>query len=258
MDQKSRRLEHAAADHEIASEKVASKVKAASYRPAQPTGLTASLQCQPKAANGVPIVVEACLRYLKASGTDCKGVFRNPGNQRRVDQMWEHMKNHPYARLSANSISQFMSQKEEFSAYEVSSFLKRFVNSMEDTEPVITYMCYGPLVELVHTKCADHLIGIKYKAIIRQLLIAPHRILLARLCNFLLDFSQYEHKTDMDCTALAICFGFLIRSPPEPATSRKHKMRKKDRVKLVLAEAAKAKANAVVIENLITHANRIF
>merc|ERR1711937_585015 len=68
---------------------------------------------------------------------------------------------------------------------DVASFLKRFIKTIIGNEPVITYNCYAPLVELSNSSCPSHLIAKKYRHIIGQLLVPARRLLLKRLCNFL-------------------------------------------------------------------------
>ena len=179
------------------------------------SSLSSSLEQQPKSANGVPIIVEACLRYLTKNATECVGLFRVSGNKRRVQEMWDHLQFHPYARLSINCINAFMFKHKEFTANDVASFLKRFVKLVVGDEPVVTYDCHGPLVDAATNASPSNYTGRKFRHIIGQLLVPSRRLLLARLCNFLRDFSQYEDTTQMNRTNLATCFAMLVQAPPE-------------------------------------------
>lgn len=256
-------------------------------RSTRPPSLTASLEQQPKSVNGVPIVVEACLQYFNTSATDCEGLFRVPGNYALVEQMWDHMERHPYARISTNCVTVFMRKHPEFTAHEVSSFFKRFIGSMRGCKSLITYNCYAPLVDLIKQKYPTHLITEKYKHIIGQLLVSERHVLLGRLCAFLLDFSQHAAKTRMNCAALAVCFAHLMHAPPKTYKQKKHnhtvsvapkafkwrwpKKRKirslsygntsiaqLKQLKQLKEEAAKAKSIVLIIEALITHAHPVF
>ena len=243
--------------NEASPRKLAHLVKATNCLSAK---LTASLEQQPKAVNGVPIVIESCLRYFTnaVDCEDCEGLFRVPGNERLVDQMWDYMQN-PFARLSTNSISLFMSKHPTFSPHEVSTFLKRFVGSMDGIEPVLTYLCYGPLFDLMKQECPEDIIDEKCKRIIGQLLVPDHRALLGRLCGFLLNLSQRVEDTRMDISALAVCFGCLIREPPNTKQQcSPSKMNPKQLMDHMLAQKEICKLNALIIETLIKHSQYVF
>lgn len=255
--------------NDMASKEIKSMIKISSTSPTKPTSLTAPLQKQPKAANGVPIVIEACLRYFSTRALDCQGLFRVPGNVRRVDEMWDHMERHPCARLSVNSISMLMFKHPEYTPHDVASFLKRFIGSI-CCEPVVTYMCYQPLLELIQQQVPAHLIGEKYKRIIGQLLVPDHRALLGRLCTFVLEFSLHAEETLMNLPALAVCFGFLVCAPPMPNTQDTNGRRRllcgpnlrrpsnEQQQQQLLVQAKIAKLNVLIIENIIQNAQHIF
>ena len=177
------------------------------------SALTSSLDQQPKAINGVPILVEACLRYLSTNAIDCVGLFRVPGESDHVNQLWEYMKYHPFARLSMNCIDVFMRNHTEFTAHDVASFVKRAIKSMVGNEHVVTSNCYDPLVSLIRSNCPAHQLGEKCRRIIGQLLVPARRLLLGRLCNFLREFSQHHSITQMNCDSLAVCFANLMQPP---------------------------------------------
>merc|ERR1712080_177631 len=86
------------------------------------------------------------------------------------------------------------------------------MGSMCTDESVVTANCYAPLVKLVNNKCPVA-VAIKYRRILGQLLVPARRLLLARVCNFLRDFSKHEATTQMGCTHLAICFANLMQPP---------------------------------------------
>lgn len=255
--------------NDMASKELKFMIKISSALPVKPTCLMAPLQNQPKAANGVPIVIEACLRYFSMSALDCQGLFRVPGNVRRVDEMWAHMERHPCARLSVNGISMFMLKHPEYTPYDAASFLKRFIGSV-CREPVVTYMCYQPLLELIQQQVPAHLIGEKYKRIIGQLLVPDHRALLGRLCTFILEFSLRVEETFMNVPALAVCFGFLVRAPPMPNTQDSPRRRRllcgrnrrspsnEQLQQELLVQAKIAKLNVLIIETMIRNAQHIF
>jgi len=233
----------------------------------KPTCLTASLADQPKTVDGVPIVVEACLRYFSTSASKCKRLFRVPGDEELVGQLWQYMQTHPFARLSTKSISLFMLKHPKFTAHEVASFLKRFINSIS-SGPIVTYSCYEPFLELVKEKCPAHRIGSRFKCIVRQLLVPAHRALLGRLCKFLQEFLKHEEQTRMNAHALAVCFGFLICAPPEISRPRnstertrsraRREMDRRESMEYMLAQGEIAKLNVLVIETMIKHAQHIF
>merc|ERR1712037_78028 len=100
---------------------------------------------------------------------------------------------------------------------------------MFNNEPLITYNCYEPLVDLIRNKCAPHLIGNKCKLILGQLLVPSRRLLLARLCTFLRDFSQHEATTKMNCAGLALCFANLMQPPREDDRQPTKKLKKKNK-----------------------------
>jgi len=258
---------HRHVSNDTTSKEIASMMFAAA--PAKAVPLAASIEQQPKAANGVPIIVESCLRYFSIRASNCEGLFRVPGNQRLVDQLWNYLENHPCVRLSVNGISMFMLNHPKFTAHEVSSFLKRFIGSI-CREPVVTFVCYKPLYDLIKQRCPAHLIGEKCKRILRQLLVQSHRALLGRLCNFCLDSVEHVEHTRMNLNALAVCFGFLIRAPPENHCPRKkcrHKccggkrklrMSENKRIEYMMAQAKTAKLNVSIIQIIMRHAQHIF
>lgn len=247
--------------------------------------LALSLDHQPKAANGVPIMVEACLRYFSTSATNCKDLFRIPGNSNHVCKMWDYMEDHPFARLSMNCVEKFMRKHPTFSAYDVASFLKRFLAEITGDEPVVTYNCHEPLVDLIRTKCPTRFVGEKFRRIIGQLLVPVRRLLLERLCTFLLDFSKHESTTKMNCTNLAVCFANLMLPAPEDFAQPSHQHVKKlrsikkansinqklpvhNKIKrtltvedirdLVKTEGEKAKWCVAVIKSLIQQSDHVF
>jgi len=171
-------------------------------------------QQQHKSLSGVPIIVGACLRYFSANATDCVGLFRVPGQHDHVQKIWQFMQDHPCARSSFNCVEVFMRNRPEFTAHDVSSFLKRFIKSICGNKPVITYDCWEPLVNLIREKCPADLIAKKYRQILGQLLVPARRLLLECLCKFLLDFSSHKETTNMDCASLAVCFANLMQPPP--------------------------------------------
>lgn len=262
------------------SQDLTQKIKTSSTAVVKPKSFTAPINEQPKTPNGVPVVVEACLQYFNSKAMDCEGLFRVPGNQRLVDELWDYMQNHPYAALSTKSISIFMRNHPEFTANEVSSFLKRFIGSIT-SEPVVTYVCYRPLLDLIENKCPAHLIAGRFKHVIK-LLVPAHRALLRRLCNFLFDFSQHVHESRMSIGAIAVCFGFLIRTPPsiESETSnsrirrmcsvvcgrlsnqrtgtRARTMTAQEQTEYLMAQARASKLHVSVIEAMIRHSQSIF
>ena len=243
-----------------------------------PPSLALKLKEQPKAINGVPILVEACLRYFKSNATDCEGLFRIPGNAQHVQRIWDFMAAHPIARVSVNCMNVYMrTHRDRFTPHDVASFLKRFIKSVVGGESVVTYNCYGPLVDLIREKCPADLIGVKYRKIIGQLLVPARRLLLGRLCSFLLDFSKHSATTGMDCRNLAVCFGNLMQPPTDNYTSVsdkkvKHKSwspivikRKYTRARshasmteLLRAEGEKTKLCVAVLKTLIEQADQVF
>lgn len=250
---------HSDINDEVPSRKLANLVKATQL--AKPMYFTASLEEQPKAANGVPIVIESCLRYFANAldCEDCEGLFRKSGEESKVRQMWDYMENQPFARLSTDNISTFMSEHPTFSPHEVSSFLKRFVRSLDGIEPVLTNLCYKPLFDLMKQECPEDIIAEKCKRIIGQLLVPVHRTLLGRLCRFLLNFSQLVEDTRMDIPAIVVCFGFVIRPPPniekQCSTSE---MNPKQLTDHILAQKNMIKFNSLLIEILIKHSHHVF
>jgi len=169
---------------------------------------------QPKPSNGVPVIVESCLQYFNTYATDCVCIFRVPGSSQRVSKMMEHIEQHPFAWTSINCVNVFMRNHPEFTVHDVSSFLKRFINSIVGNEPVIAYDCHEPLMDLIRSKCPSNLIGKKCRRVLGQLLVPARRLLLARLCTFLHEFSKHEARTKMNCASLAVCFANLIYPPP--------------------------------------------
>ena len=182
--------------------------------------LASTLELQPNATNGIPILVEACLRYLSTNAIDCEGLFRVPGNSKRVSQLWQYMDKHPFARLSMSCVNVFMRNHPEFTPHDVASFMKRAIKSMVGDEHVVTYDCYEPLVSLVRSKCPTDEIGTKCRRIIGQLLVPARRLLLGRLCNFLREFSEHHETTHMNCSNLAVCFAHLMQ--PSSVGALKH------------------------------------
>jgi len=172
-------------------------------------------QQQHKSSSDVDIVVGACLRYFNANATNCVGLFRVPGEHDHVQTIWQYMQHQPGARSSVNCVEVFMRNHPEFTAHDVSSFLKRFIKSICGNKPVITYDCWEPLVDLIREKCPADLIAKKYRQILGQLLVPARRLLLECLCKFLLDFSSHKETTNMDCANLAVCFANLLQPPPE-------------------------------------------
>lgn len=239
-----------------------------------------SLEQLPKGANGVPIIVEACLRYFAKNATDCVGLFLAPGNESRVKKMWDYMQNHPCARLSINCVNVFMRKHKDFTANDVAHFLKLLIKSIVGTQSVITYNCYAPLVDLINSNCPSHKMGEKCRRIIGQLLVPEHRLLLGRLCNFLRGFCQHEAKTKMNCAKLAWSFKHLIQTPqedcdnPSPRCSiphaqsecksnSKYKKRKSSRLSAEQTNDLVEKGETIklcvsVIETLIKHSEHVF
>ena len=231
----------------------------------RPTSLTTSLEQQPKSENGVPIIVEACLRYFNNNATASVGLFRVPGCERHVQEMWDYMQYHPGARQSISCVNAFMRKHPDFTADDVASFLKRFIQSIVGNEPVITYNCYAPLVELASPMCPAHLIGEKARRIVHQLLVPARRALLGRLCNFLKEFSRHEPKTTMDRDSLSLCFGYLMQVPPEYLSVNKQSKRKSSsKQSLLRAEhihqsaLEKTELCASVIGLLVQYSHHVF
>merc|ERR1712226_820289 len=244
--------------------KILAQIKSARRSNKKCPSLTACLKDQPKSANGTPIVVEACLRYFETAATDCLGLFRVPGNQKLVDQMWKYMEQHPCARLSVDGVAAFTSMRTNvlFTPHEVASFLKRFLRSMKVIQSVITPNCHDPLINLIRAKCPDHLIVEKCSGILRKHLAPTHRALVTRLCDFLLRFSRHESRTQMNCANLATCFMFLMETSSKPSQKANKRRKKKRRSRKnkgnqdldqMMCEVQKIKFSVSVIENLITH-----
>ena len=238
--------------------------------PAHSSDLSAPLEQQPKSATGVPIIVEACLQYLAKKPAACVGLFRVPGNSRHVQEMWDYLRDHPYARLSINCINVLMRERKQYSANDVASFLKRFIKSAVGNEPVVSYSCYSPLLDVITDTPPSNYIGRKCRHIVSQLLVPSRRLLLGRLCNFLRDFSQHEDTTKMNCASLATCFVNLVKSPPQdarvsPAKQRKSSIfgRKKSETPdeihaLCHAQAERMKTCVSIVQALIEHSEHIF
>ena len=170
-----------------------------------------------------------------------------------------------------------------FSAYDVASFLKRFIEKITGNEPVVTYNCHEPLVNLIRTKCPTRFVGEKFRRIIGQLLVPARRLLLERLCTFLLDFSKHESMTKMNCANLAVCFANLMLPPTEDFAQPSHQHVKRlhsinkanskratmhNKIKrtltvedirdLVKSEGEKAKWCVAVIKSLIEQSDNVF
>ena len=270
---------HRNLNNEKVSHELTHTIKIASSAPGKPHFFAAPINEQPKTPDGVPVVVEACLQYFNTRAMDCEGLFRVPGNQRLVDELWDYMQKHPYAALSTKSITMFMRSHPEFTANEVSSFLKRFIGSIT-SEPVVTYICYRPLLDLIEDNCPAHRIAGKFKCIIGQLLVPAHRALLRRLCKFLFNFSLHAHESRMSIGAIAVCFGFLMSSPPLRECESQNRQRKRswrlkwgrrsrkrtpartmaaqEQTEYLMAQARASKMHVSIIETMIRHANYIF
>jgi len=236
--------------------------------------LLASLEKQPKCANGVPIIVEACLQYFTKHADQCEGLFRVPGNNMRVEKLWNYLQSHPIACLSMNCINVFMRRHKEFNTNDLASFLKRFIKSAVGKEPLVSYNCYDPLLDAIKNTPPSNHVGRKCRHIIRQLLVPSRRLLLARLCSFLHEFSQLKDTTKMNRKSLATCFINLVQPPPQhndmASPNKKLKMpslfrfrRKKSSSPssiraLCVQEREKTKLCVSIIEALIEHSDYIF
>merc|ERR1719201_3233866 len=228
-----------------------------------PPSLTTEINCQPKAANGVPIIVEACLRYFSANATECEGLFRVPGKSDRVDRLWTYMEDHPVARLSINCVEAFMRNNPEFSPRDAASFLKRFIKSMVADEHVVTDNCYQPLVDLANSRCPSDLKAEQYRHILGRFLAPARRVLLGRLCNFLRDFCAHEAKTNMDFTGFAACFAYLMQPPPENIDAKINRPMNAKQLReffraQALTDGRKKKLCVDVINTLIKESEDIF
>lgn len=214
---------------------------------------------QSKLANRVPIVVEACFRYLEANATHCENLFRVPGEYQRVSKMWDYMGHRPFAENSLNCLRvfMFMRRNPENTHHDVASFLKRYIRSMSGNEPIIPYICYEPLVALVRNKCPRHLIAEKCRCILGQLLVPARRLLLARLCKFLNEFSKHAETTQMDCARLAACFFPSVLEPP-PEDSNKSHTRKADMRSSSKKRAEKIKLCISITKVLIEQSQNVF
>jgi len=233
-------------------------------------------QQQHKSLSGVPIIVRACLRYFSANATNCVGLFRVPGQHDHVQKIWQYMQDHPCARSSVNCVEVFMRNHPEFTAHDVSSFLKRFIKSICGNGPVIAYNCWDPLANLIREKCPADLIAKRYRQILGQLLVPARRLLLECLCKFLLDFSSHKDTTHMDCANLAVCFANLMQPPSDPSSNSSldqvGKKRRRSRRKskkahrrsaseisaFIRAEGEKTKLCVSAIEILIKEAHHVF
>lgn len=236
--------------------------------------LLTPLEHQPKCASGVPIIVEACLQYFTKNIDQCERLFRVPGNNTRVGKIWNYLQSHPFACLSMNCINVFMRQHKEFDTNDLASFLKRFIKSAVGKEPLVSYNCYNPLVDAIKNTPPSNHVGRKCRHIIRQLLVPSRRLLLARLCSFLHEFSQHKDTTKMSRKSLATCFINLVQPPPQhddmASPNNKPKKRRTFRFsmrrssspdsirELCLQEREKTRVCVSIIEALIEHAEYIF
>ena len=195
------------------------------------------------------------------------------------------MNQHYVAQASTKCVDMFMRMHPEFTAHDVVGFLKHFIKSSIGDEPVVTYNCHEPLLDLAKSMCPSHQVGDKCRRIIGQLLVPARRLLLGRLCNFLRKFSKYHEKTQMDCGSLAVCFANLMQPSPEddvdaspqPRTKKRNSIRNhlssriglmKKRVKqpmtadqlraLIMDEGRKSKLCVSVIKVLIEQSEHIF
>ena len=88
---------HRNVNNDKVSQELTHTIKIASSAPVKPHVFAVPINEQSKTPNGVPVVVEACLQFFKTKAMDCEGLFRVPGDQRRVDELWDYMQKHPYA-----------------------------------------------------------------------------------------------------------------------------------------------------------------
>lgn len=228
-----------------------------------PPSLTTEINWQPKAANGVPIIVEACLRYFSANATECEGLFRVSGESARVGRLWTYMEDHPVARLSIDCVNMFMRNNPEFSPHDVASFLKRSIKSMITNEHVVAYNCYQPLVDLADSRCPSDLKTEQYRHILGRFLVPARRVLLGRLCNFLREFCAHEAKTNMDSSGFAVCFAYLMQPPPENIEDKINRPMSAKQLReffraQALIEGRKKKLCVDVISTLIKESEHIF
>lgn len=229
-----------------------------------PSNNALSLKQLPKGANGVPIIVEACLRYLAKNATECVGLFLVPSSESRVQQMWDYMQDHPCARMSINCLNVFMRKHKEFTANDVANFLKLLIKSIVGNDSVITSNCYAPLVHAINSNRPSHIVREKCRRIIGQLVVPARRLLLGRLCNFLRDFCQHEAKTKMNCAKLAWCFKHLIQTPQDNtgkaprATVPNTRSTCKSISSELFEKGEQIKLCVSVIETLIKHSQHVF
>ena len=215
--------------------------------------LNVALDQQPMTTDGVPIIVDSCLKYLNKNATNCESLFRVPGNDANVCKIWDYMEDRPLVRLSENCVEECMRKHPEFSAHDVASFLKRFISQIAGDEPVVTYICYRPLVNQMRSPCPSEYLGEKLWSIVDQLLVPSRCRLLQRLCTFLLDFSKHEAITHMGCEQLAFCFGYCMQPPPEVENKCKRELSATEISGLAKTVGEKQKCCVSVLRALMEH-----
>eukprot|EP00123_Amoebidium_parasiticum_P018716 comp24267_c1_seq1/m.45222 comp24267_c1_seq1/g.45222 ORF comp24267_c1_seq1/g.45222 comp24267_c1_seq1/m.45222 type:complete len:1267 (-) comp24267_c1_seq1:525-4325(-) len=152
----------------------------------------------------VPQFLDNAMAFIENYGLDQEGVFRVPGNQRRVNKLRENVDARKY------EIS-----KEEFQVNDVTTALKMYFRELPN--PLLTSAYYRDFLAIQKLPEALQLRGLQ---VLLFLLPPMHLAVLARLFALLDKIIAHRAKNQMDPKNLAVCLGpsILTDAPAPPPT----------------------------------------
>ncbi|ORX57042.1 Rho GTPase activation protein [Hesseltinella vesiculosa] len=165
----------------------------------------------------IPTIIAKCGSFLKEEGLAVEGIFRLPGNSKRI-RLLQSVFDTP---------DTYGSQLDWFgySVHDAASIMRRFLNFLP--EPVITLNFYDSFKKIIDMPSSDQNKISAFQALIESLPL-PNQYLLLYLLDMLALFASASAATRMNSECLASVFVPGILSHPQYAmepSSYKHSQR---------------------------------
>ncbi|KAI8335261.1 Rho GTPase activation protein, partial [Choanephora cucurbitarum] len=158
-------------------------------------------------AGAIPIVVAKCGSFLKKNGLSTEGIFRVPGNVRRVNTL---------ELIFDQSTSNYGLDLswEGYTVHDAASLLRRYLNKLPD--PVIPFEFYREFRDVMSKTYTANESRIEALQQLIQRMPIPHQHLLLYLLDTLSLFASNASETKMTISNLAAVFcPGILRHPDE-------------------------------------------
>ncbi|KAI9294345.1 Rho GTPase activation protein, partial [Neoconidiobolus thromboides FSU 785] len=165
-----------------------------------------SLKAFPSYSVRIPTIIYVCTEYLRAHGTESKGVFRVSGSLKRMQNLQLLFEDTPKygSNLDLKALG--------FTPFDVANTLTRYLTSL--VEPVIPNELFHSFRSVLEQESVDTYKVEEYKKLLQSL--EPDNLnLLLYLLDFFMEFNQYADATLMPYSNLASIFQPSILCLPE-------------------------------------------